>query len=113
MMKSIIFAVTAVAFAGCVEDAGTGTGTSERHAPLSCPANKVLICHIPPGNPLNVQEICVGPAAVKAHVVNHGDNVGVCYGACSREGGSCGSDVDCCAGLACPNEETCTSVTPI
>jgi hypothetical protein len=42
-----------------------------------CPGNKVLICHIPPGNPLNAKEICVGTAAVKAHV-KHGDNIGEC-----------------------------------
>ena len=39
---------------------------------------KVLICHIPPGNPDNAHEICVGEPAVAHHVANHGDNVGLC-----------------------------------
>jgi hypothetical protein len=42
-----------------------------------CPSNKILICHFPPGNPLNAKEICVGAAAVEAHL-RHGDNVGEC-----------------------------------
>ena len=29
---------------------------------------KVLVCHVPPGNPSNVQEICIAPQAVGAHI---------------------------------------------
>ena len=40
--------------------------------------HKVLICHVPPGNPDNRQEILVDYHAVPAHVANHGDEVGAC-----------------------------------
>lgn len=39
---------------------------------------KTTICHIPPGNPANAHTLCVGNAAVRAHVANHGDTVGPC-----------------------------------
>jgi hypothetical protein len=39
--------------------------------------NKVLVCHLPPGNPQNVQSICIAPSAVPAHL-DHGDFLGVC-----------------------------------
>ncbi|MDI1355475.1 MAG: hypothetical protein PSX36_11175 [bacterium] len=38
---------------------------------------KVLICHIPPGNPSNRQDIWVSPSAVSAHLA-HGDFLGSC-----------------------------------
>ena len=110
MMKLMFFAVSVVAFAGCVDDArDPGTSVEARHAPASCPAGKVLICHLPPGNPANVHEICVGAPAVAAHVANHGDNTGGCYDSCSRAGGECGIDADCCDGLRCANEAVCVS----
>jgi hypothetical protein len=43
---------------------------------------KTTVCHIPPGNPANAHTICVGNAAVPAHL-DHGDFVGTC---------ACGSD---------------------
>lgn len=39
--------------------------------------DKVVICHIPPGNPSNAQTITVSAAAVQAHL-NHGDYLGAC-----------------------------------
>ncbi|MCC6413449.1 MAG: HYR domain-containing protein [Saprospiraceae bacterium] len=39
--------------------------------------NKVLICHIPPGNPNNSNTLCVAANAVQAHL-NHGCYVGPC-----------------------------------
>ncbi|MBC8314387.1 MAG: VCBS repeat-containing protein [Bacteroidales bacterium] len=39
--------------------------------------NKVLICHVPPGNPGNAHTICVSPNAVPAHLA-HGDYLGEC-----------------------------------
>jgi len=38
---------------------------------------KVVICHIPPGNPGNAHTIMVGQAAVPAHLA-HGDHLGAC-----------------------------------
>src|SRR5262249_30087329 len=39
---------------------------------------KVLICHIPPGNPANAHDICVGMRAVAPHQAQHGDTIGAC-----------------------------------
>jgi len=41
------------------------------------PADKVAICHVPPGNPDAAHTIHVGEAAVKAHL-DHGDTRGAC-----------------------------------
>ena len=40
---------------------------------------KVLICHIPPGNPGNAHTISVPQSAVPAHLA-HGDSLGACPG---------------------------------
>jgi hypothetical protein len=41
---------------------------------------KVLLCHVPPGNPSNPQTLCIAPSAVPAHLSEHS---GDCLGACS------------------------------
>jgi hypothetical protein len=53
----------------------------------SCGNNnsKVLICHIPPGNPANAHTICVSANAVNAHLYGnntHNDFLGDCYSGC-------------------------------
>jgi hypothetical protein len=48
--------------------------------------NKVLICHIPPGNPGNAHDICIAEAAVPAHEAEHGDGCGPCARAKSELG---------------------------
>ena len=60
---------------------------------ISCGSRgrKVLMCHIPPGNPANSFEICVSPQSVNAHLA-HGDICGPCADnnyeeAMSRAGG--------------------------
>ncbi|OGX09224.1 MAG: hypothetical protein A2Y05_02310 [Omnitrophica WOR_2 bacterium GWA2_53_43] len=65
-------------------------------APLSwgktnCPSDitlnadgKVSICHLPPGNPENTQDLEIAPAALDAHL-SHGDWLGSCT-ACSITG---------------------------
>ena len=40
--------------------------------------NKVLVCHIPPGNPANAHTICISPNAVSMHLEQHGDLLGPC-----------------------------------
>jgi hypothetical protein len=47
---------------------------------------KTTVCHIPPGNPSNEHTICVGNAAVPAHMA-HGDVLGSC---CALGGGGDG-----------------------
>jgi hypothetical protein len=39
--------------------------------------NKVLVCHIPPGNPANAHTICISPNGVPAHLA-HGCHLGTC-----------------------------------
>lgn len=39
--------------------------------------DKVLVCHIPPGNPANAHTICIGEPAVAAHLA-HGCHLGSC-----------------------------------
>ena len=41
--------------------------------------DKVIVCHLPPGNPENEQSIRIGEPAVKAHLA-HGDYLGLCDG---------------------------------
>ncbi|MGE0550511.1 MAG: hypothetical protein AB7O24_28315 [Kofleriaceae bacterium] len=62
-----------------------------------CRDGKVLICHIPPGNPDNAHTICISENAVDAHVSHHGDPVGACTAEPEPEdpgdddgGGDCG-----------------------
>ena len=45
--------------------------------------SKVIICHIPPGNPSNPQQLSISTNAVDAHLTGHaGDHLGPCYGGC-------------------------------
>ena len=39
---------------------------------------KTTICHVPPGNPANAHTLCVGNAAVRAHLSHHDDYLGPC-----------------------------------
>jgi len=60
--------------------------------------NKVVLCHVPPGNPNNVQLITVAPQSVAAHVANQGDAV------CPDGAGDC--CVDSAGGVTCTNVES-------
>ena len=92
-MRSFLFALLACVTAACAgEDAPEEqgdptlylTGTEEiarenEDGSFDCESpRKVLICHIPPGNPDNAHTICVGAPAVRAHEENHGDPIGAC-----------------------------------
>ena len=57
---------------------------------------KTTICHVPPGNPANAHTICVGNAAVPAHL-DHGDFLGTCSCDVDVDGGM-GDSVDAGAG---------------
>jgi hypothetical protein len=61
---------------------GLEDGTVEHHARLhACDpseTHKTTICHLPPGNPANAHTLCIGNAAVDAHLRNHGDYLGPC-----------------------------------
>jgi hypothetical protein len=74
------------ALAGCAEtdDSLYLTGTEEHairteNGQYVCPSpKKVLVCHIPPGNPDNAHTICVSEHAVEAHQTHHADPIGAC-----------------------------------
>jgi hypothetical protein len=66
-----------------LESCGLNDGTVDHHdADLrACdPDNKkkTTICHVPPGNPANAHTLCIGNAAVAAHLRNHSDYLGPC-----------------------------------
>lgn len=100
-------------------------GSSQPGNVISCPPEKELICHIPPGNPANAHSICVGKPAVKAHVKHHGDPIGPCQGdtqgpsqpppppppPCLDTGADCMGGGSCCQGLVCI-DGTCGPVLP-
>jgi hypothetical protein len=87
-MQTKLFAfLVAGALAGCTSPA---TSMEEQLVKQGCSVNqpdpracdptdtkKTTVCHIPPGNPANAHTICVGNAAVPAHL-DHGDFVGTC-----------------------------------
>ncbi|HSS78396.1 MAG TPA: calcium-binding EGF-like domain-containing protein, partial [Thermoanaerobaculia bacterium] len=64
---------------------------------------KVVICHVPPGNPGNAHTITVSEAAVAAHL-GHGDHLGSC-----ESGNSCDPN-PCVHGTCQPSGSsyTCT-----
>lgn len=74
------------ALTGCADtdDSMYLTGTEEHairteNGQYVCPSpRKVLVCHIPPGNPENAHTICVSANAVDAHQSHHADPIGAC-----------------------------------
>ena len=47
---------------------------------------KVLVCHLPPGNPSNCHTLSIGAPAVRAHLA-HGDFLGPCTADCTLPAG--------------------------
>ncbi len=95
---------------GCVWAFG-GSGAMAAATP------KVTICHLPPGNPSNVQLITVGAPAVPAHVRLHGDAVcatgdsNCCADPAGEVCTNIQTDVNNCGGcnLVCPRGDVCTA----
>jgi hypothetical protein len=56
---------------------GNGNNGNDPSSARSQYQEKVVICHIPPGNPENAHTISVSPNAVPAHLA-HGDTLGPC-----------------------------------
>ena len=87
-MKWLLLASATCLAIGCASDTRDDsmylTGTEEyavqnADGEYVCESpKKVLICHIPPGNPDNAHTICVGAPAVEPHQERHGDSVGAC-----------------------------------
>lgn len=71
----------------CVKDirvGGKGNGNNGKGNGNN--ADKVIICHLPPGNPNNPQTLSIGASAVPSHLENHyGDALGECGKSCDNE----------------------------
>ena len=67
-------------------------------------ADKVTLCHFPPGNPANFHTITVSPEAAEAHIRNHGDVLGECCALDSicEDGNACTANF--CVDNACTSE---------
>ena len=71
---------------------------SSSNVPDEEKGKKVVICHIPPGNPANAHAIEISVNALPAHLA-HGDNLGACESQCQPPececpDGSC--SIECC-----------------
>lgn len=94
-MRTILVSFLFVTACGVSESDSSLNLTGTEESPLTsssggptCTGHKVLLCHIPPGNPANEHTICVGAAAVEPHVTHHHDYVGVCASEPPGDGGS-------------------------
>ena len=63
----------------------TALGLAALGATAAQAGTKVLICHVPPGNPDNFHTITVSENALPAHL-GHGDLPGGCSGHCDAQG---------------------------
>jgi hypothetical protein len=66
----------------CADDAGEEDPEETEEEPQpdeDSDEAKVLVCHVPPGNPENAHTVEVGESAVPAHL-EHGDTEGACEG---------------------------------
>ena len=84
-MRTILLASLLMTACGVSESDSSMSVTGTEEQPLTstsgaptCSGHKVLLCHIPPGNPANEHTICVGEPAVEPHVRLHHDYVGAC-----------------------------------
>jgi PKD repeat protein len=74
------YTVVAYDINGCPSTGPGGTFTVTG-INVACGHNgdKVILCHVPPGNPNNPQTICVAASAIPSHLANHpGDCIGPC-----------------------------------
>jgi hypothetical protein len=74
------YTVTAWDANGCPSTGPGGTFTVTA-INVACGHNmdKIILCHVPPGNPNNPQTICVSASAIPSHLANHpGDCIGPC-----------------------------------
>jgi hypothetical protein len=68
---------------GCMTTCSVTFCVKDVRAPSNGNAQKIYVCHIPPGNPLNPQSLSISINAVPAHVCLHGgDQLGYCGQTC-------------------------------
>lgn len=74
----------ALFLAGCGNPGSSAVSADQMRAEAAsqaadeCSANpqKILVCHVPPGNPDNWHTICISENAVQTHQDHHGDAIG-------------------------------------
>ena len=73
------YCVTGYDASGCPSDVPACTTVNTADVICGQHGQKVILCHVPPGNPGNPQTLCIAPSAVPAHLANHpGDCLGSC-----------------------------------
>jgi hypothetical protein len=95
LLKFSFAAAGALLFAGCIASSDPQDGSAAAAREASSAEDeaakggvaKIMVCHIPPGNPANHHTIIVGLPAVDAHLA-HGDKLGFCANGESDDDGS-------------------------
>jgi hypothetical protein len=73
------YCVTAYDANGCASEVPACNTVNSANVICGQHDQKVILCHVPPGNPGNPQTLCIAPSAVPAHLANHpGDCLGSC-----------------------------------
>jgi len=89
--------------------AGLSIPASAENGP--CSTDKIGVCHYPPGNPANMQFMCIDENAVAAHINNHADTRAATSSECPAPASQCvldsnnftySSDASCSIILNCP-----------
>jgi hypothetical protein len=75
------YTVTVTDARGCSATSTVEVQVYNLNAPCAGNGSKVQVCHVPPGNPANANEICIAASAVATHLA-HGDRLGSCSNAC-------------------------------
>src|ERR1041385_3056642 len=89
--RILLYVLVGLSLSACTGVITSDKTQADQGLPQSCTANapdpracdpadtgKTTVCHIPPGNPANAHTICIGNAAVPAHLTYHGDFIGTC-----------------------------------
>ncbi|MFM7218501.1 MAG: T9SS type A sorting domain-containing protein, partial [Bacteroidota bacterium] len=74
------YSVTVSDAGGCSASATSAVTVNAVDVRCGHDLKKVVLCHVPPGNPGNPQTLCIAPSAVPAHLSLH---PGDCLGPCS------------------------------
>lgn len=76
--SSTTYTVTVVDANGCTASASVTVNVID----VTCGNGKVAVCHVPPGNPNNPQDICISASAVPTHMGHADDHLGPCSNTC-------------------------------
>ncbi len=92
--SAVLAALCSMLMGGCgegVQEEGPGPALNGEALSADFPANaadKVTICHVPPGNPANAHTIVVGASGWNGHSKHKGDYMGPCNGGGTPDAGT-------------------------